>query len=209
MLGHAGEGGLHFDFLHPKKQEVPAQAKLKKVPLVAAVVALFAIAGGVFYWQGPAKGFARRHELEEQIREVEAEIKANKPFINMVEAAQEFEDQQIIWIDEVRNLVEQLPDSRKVVLEGLDLRQRDRTMKMEIRASDSLQGGKIVEKFGDLHPEGGKGRSYAATRGRTSLASKGKYRHQGTITVQIVGDQQGSKRRPPGRRSQPASETGP
>lgn len=199
-LGHAGEGRLHFDFLHPKKQEVPAQAKLKKVPLVAAVVALFAIAGGVFYWQGPAKGFARRHELEEQIREVEAEIKANKPFIKMVEAAQEFEQEQVVWLDELKNLANLLPDGKKVVLDKLDLNQRGKSMKFDVRASDGRQAGKIVEQLEAYRPEDGGRQRYWAKRGSTDYDSGGTFRHKASITVEIDKQKKDSKRRSDRRR---------
>ncbi|MHC4090907.1 MAG: type IV pilus biogenesis protein PilM [Planctomycetota bacterium] len=207
VLGHGGEGRLHFDFLHPKKQEVPGKAELKKVPLVAAVVALFAVAGAVAYFQGPAKRFARIDELKEQIQESKAEIRDNKGFIEMVQAAKRYEAEQIVWIDEFQNLVALLPNSEKVVLDKLDLHQDDKgkTMKMDVRAADSRQCREIVEKLEDFIPEGRSGQYYTAKMGSASRASTGRYRHEGSITVQ-VGESKGKKgskkksRRAPRRR---------
>ncbi|MCP4245451.1 MAG: pilus assembly protein PilM [bacterium] len=186
VLGHAGEGRLHFDFLHPKKQEAPGRAQLKKVPLVAAVVAVFVLFGGVLYTKGPAKKFAQIRALEEEIADTKARIKDNQPFIRMVGAAEKFEAEQIVWVDEMRSLVALLPDNKKVVLEQLHMVQRDRRIKFGLRAKDGSQGATIVEQLEAYRPEGQEKPHYSAQRGPTGRAAKGDYRYDSNVTVRIV-----------------------
>jgi type IV pilus assembly protein PilM len=194
VLGHAVEGARHFDFLHPKKQAAPGEAKLRKAPMVAAVVALFAVAGIVYYWQGPAKQFAQRRQLEEQIAQVRAEIKENEDFMQMVEAAQAFEQEQVVWLDELNNLVALLPDNRKVVLSKLDLYQDDRRMQMDFRASDSVEGARMIEQLEAFRLEGQEHEHYQAKIGPTSEKRGKEYPHEGGISIQVVGFEGGSNR---------------
>ncbi|MCH7814887.1 MAG: hypothetical protein IID40_12805, partial [Planctomycetes bacterium] len=195
VLGHAGEGRLHFDFLHPKQQEAPGRARLKKVPLVAAVAALFVMAVGVGYVQGPAKKFARVRDLQEEIADTKARIRADQPFIRMVNQAERFEAEQVIWLDEMLNLVALLPDNQQVVLEQLDMVQRDRRMKFGLRARDLTQGAALVEQLEAYRPEGQKKPHYSAQRGPTGRAAKGDYRYEGNVTVRIVDGVAAPKKR--------------
>ena len=192
VMGHAGEGRLHFDFLNPKKQEVPGRARLKRAPLAAVVVALFVVAAGAWYAQGPARRFAERDRLREQIRETKAQIKANKKFIDMVEPVKAFEAEQVIWVDELKNVVDLLPDSRKVVLNKLDMFQRGKRLEMSLRASDGKQAAQVVEDFEKFRPDDEQKPYYAATRDAQTM-SKSPYPHEGKVTVQIVKGVQPSK----------------
>lgn len=200
VLGHAGGGRLHFNFLHPKKQEVPGQARLKKVPVVAAVAVLFIAAAIVLYVQGPAKKLAKRADLEEQIRETKAEIKENKKFIALVEKAEQFEADQVVWIDELNRLVDVLPDSKHVVLAKLDMFQSGKRMELSVRAKDNRQAAKIVKELGQFRPEGRKTPYYTATRGTTSETTRGgKYPHECKISVTLPGGDSKKKSRRGGR----------
>jgi len=194
VLGHAAEGRLEFDFLHPKKQEVPGRVKLRKVPLAAAVAVLFLAAAVVAYQRGPGKQLARVHELEREIADIESRINDHKPFQRMVESARDFESEQVVWIDELRRLAELLPDNRNVVLENLTLNQRNQTLTFDIRTKDSRVGGEIVQALQDFKPEGSKGPYYEAVRGPTSFAGRDSYPHQGKITVKIEGKQEDPKK---------------
>ena len=202
MLGHAGEGRLHFNFLDPKKQEQPGQAQLRKVPLIAAVVALFVIAGVTFYVRGPAEQFARIERLEEQIQDTKAEIKSNKKFIELVGTAEEFEADQVVWIDELNRLVALLPDSKKVVLDRLDMFQRDRRIQMEMLASDKDQHSEFVEKLQDYRLEDIKGPYYKVSRGgmREASGSGSKYKYEDKLTIELRGGEEKSGKKSRRRR---------
>ena len=51
VLDLGDESAQHFDFLHPKKVVSAAHERLKKAPLVAAVVVLFCAATVLGAWQ--------------------------------------------------------------------------------------------------------------------------------------------------------------
>ncbi len=186
VLGHAGEGRLHFDFLNAKKQEAPGQAKLKKVPLVAAVVALFVLAVGVFYVKGPAKKFARVRQLQTEIKEAKAIVKDNKKFIAMVDDIGKFERDQLVWVDEFYRVISMLPEAKRVVLNKLDGYQDAGRIDLALRTSKGQEASALIEGIEEFAPEGKIGPYYRASRGASSMG-KGKYAHQSTIRIEIVG----------------------
>ncbi len=185
VLGHAGEDRLHFDFLNPKKRNEAGRRKLRRAPLAAAVVVVFVLAGGAWYSQGPAKKFAERDRLIERIREVKAEMKDNRKFIDMVAEAKRFEDDQVVWVDELKRLVELLPDSEKVVLSSLDMFQAGKRLELGVRASDGDQASRLVQSFGAYRAGESDRPYYAATREAQSM-SRGDYPHEGKVKVEIV-----------------------
>jgi len=192
MLGHAVEGRRHFDFLHPKKQEMPGQARLKKVPVATAAVVLFVVAYVAFYLQSPAKQFAERRRLEAEIEIVKDDIRENKDFVRMVEAARAFEREEVVWIDELNSLVALLPDSKKVVLDKLDLYQEDRRIQIAFKASDRLQGAEIIERLEAYRNEGSDTARYTARIGANNDRKDASYPHLGSVEVRIVDTKGGS-----------------
>ncbi len=192
VMGHAGGGGLHFDFLNPKKRELPGRARLRRAPLAAAVAALFVVAAGAWYTQGPARRFTERDRLLQQIQETKAEIKANKKFVDMVESVRAFETEQVIWVDELTRAVDLLPDNRKVVLNKLDMFQSGKRLEISLRASDGKQAAQVVEAFERFRLNDEQQPYYSATREAQTM-SKGDYPHEGKIRVQIVKGGQPAK----------------
>lgn len=185
VLGHAAEGGFQFDFLNPKKPEAPGQARLKRLPMVAGVAALFVLAATIFYVRGPAKNFARVAELKEQIKETKSQIKANKKFIAMVEFVERFENEQVIWVDELRNLIDVLPDNKKVVLSKVDMYQSGKRMEIGLRAMTGEQIPRVVDNFEAFRPEDDDEPYYRASRGPTT-SGRTDYKHESAISVRIV-----------------------
>lgn len=186
-LGHAGEGRLHFNFLDPKKPEDPGRARLRKVPLVAAAAALLIAAGVVWYVQVPGKQFARVAELEDQIRDVKQEIRKNRDFISLVETARQWEEEQVVWLEEMKNLQALLPDNKHIVLNGITMRQADRRIDLAVRAADNRQPARIIRRLQEFRIEGEQEPRYVATRGATAEASRGgKYPHESDITLRLA-----------------------
>lgn len=194
VLGHAAQGGLHFDFLNPKKPEAPGQARLKRVPMVAGVAAVFVLAATTFYIKGPAKQFARVAELEEQIQEAKDQIKANKKFMAMIESVEQFEADQVVWVDELRNLIDVLPDNKKVVLSKVDMYQNGKRLEIGLRSKTGQQAPRIVDNFEVFRPEDDDEPYYRASRGTTSVG-RGDYKHESTISVHIVNGDTKSKKK--------------
>ncbi len=114
-------------------------------------------------------------------------IKEQRPFIKMVEAARAFDEQQVVWLDELANVVSHaLPGNKEVVLNKLDMYEAGRRMELKLRASDAEQGGEMVEKLESFGPEGHEGPYYAVRRGGVNK-TKGDYPNEESITVRVVG----------------------
>jgi type IV pilus assembly protein PilM len=185
VLTHAADDPAHFDFLHPKRQEMAAQVRLRKMPRVAAVLALFVIAGIAFYVQGPAKDRARIAELEEQIANTKAEIKENSKLIRIVKDMEEFEKEQVVWLDVLNELIALLPNNKEVVLTNIDMYQADRKMVIGIRAADQMLESRIVDKLSEYRPEGHDGQYLLVSRSTTSRVD-GDYPFQGSLTIRLL-----------------------
>jgi hypothetical protein len=179
---------VQFDFLHPKKVEKPGAEQMRRIPRVAAVAALFVVAAIVAYLRGPAQQYAALHRIENEIDDVNAEIRENRDFIRMVDAAAAFEKEQVVWVDELRRLVEALPsDSREVVLERLDLYQKEKRISLPLRVKDSITANKIVAALESFRPEDWKkpGPYYRVKRGAGNQVS-GPYSHEEQLTIAVA-----------------------
>jgi type IV pilus assembly protein PilM len=124
-LGHAGAGRLDFDFMHPKKAVPRSRRRLRKAPIAAAVVLLFCAAGAVAYVRvvGPKK--QQIANLEKQVEKANAQLKEYKKFGEMMTKVEEFEREQIIWLDELADFLSVWPDTDQIVLSSIDLSQKE------------------------------------------------------------------------------------
>ncbi|MFQ5463229.1 MAG: type IV pilus biogenesis protein PilM [Phycisphaerae bacterium] len=159
VLGHADEGLLHFNFLQPKKTVTQAQRRLKKAPMIAAVVALFAIATVAFAIKITDGDRARRATLVKEIESLQSRVKENKRFLKFMKRIYAFED-QLVWVDVIDDTIKTLPSHEELYLERIDADQKNGIVKLRtlgkqsdtaLNAIDALQAfrreGKTLPRF--------------------------------------------------------------
>ena len=184
-LGHAGEGHLHFDFMHPKKAVPQSRRRLKKAPLVAAVALLFIVAGVVAYARTVAPKKSQIARLKDRIREAKATLKEYRKFGEMIDKVEEFEREQIIWIDELADFLSVMPESDQILLGQIDLSQKDRQIKLKMDCQDRAIADETVARLDEFRlPEDGQPRFDAALG--TTTDQRGEYSVRASMNVRLI-----------------------
>ncbi|MCP4590531.1 MAG: pilus assembly protein PilM [bacterium] len=166
-LGHAAEGRLHFDFLHPKKAVPQAQRQLRKAPMVAVVALVFIAAGTVTYTRTILPKKNEIAQLKSEINDAKSTLKERKKFGEMIKKVDQFESDQVVWLDALVELISVWPDPDEIVLKQLDVSQKERRIDLKMECADSSiaeEARKRLEELGN--PEDGKPR-FEATLGAT------------------------------------------
>jgi type IV pilus assembly protein PilM len=196
VLGHGADPMAHFDFLHPKKTVSQAQQKLKKAPMVAAVIALFAIAGVVAAERMTAPDRAVLADIEAQIAELEdpERVRENTRFLKVMEAVRSFEEDQRVWIDVLYDLVEALPSNKELVTTEISMRQKDDLVILKIKGKRRDTGTNVVDALNRYVPKGGSKPMFKATiHGDKKPADGEPYPFEQDLYVRLL-DRPGGKR---------------
>ncbi|MHC5110936.1 MAG: pilus assembly protein PilM [Planctomycetota bacterium] len=175
VLGHVDDGQLHFDFLHPKRVVTVTERRLKKAPMIAAVIALFLVAGITFGAKVTSQDRQARDQLKKDIAALKDAEKDNKKFRKFMNEIRDF-DEQLVWIDVLDDIMKILPSHQELVVEGIEMDQAKRLVKLRtigkqpdtaLNAEDALEAfrreGKTMPRFdvrlgtqsestGDLYP---------------------------------------------------------
>jgi len=154
VLDEVDESALHFDFLHPKKMVSTTQARLKKAPLVAAVIVLFCAATVLGAWQYTKNDRKTLAAIEAQIDELEGAQSKNKKFLRLMEELREFDQEQHIWIDEWYDVFALLPSNQELVVNSLDMSQTDGRIKLKTNAKSRELASQLIEKLESFRREG-------------------------------------------------------
>ncbi len=185
-LGHASEGRLHFDFLHPKKAVPPSQRRLKKAPLVAAVCVVFVAAAVVAYGKvlGPKKDEIAR--LEERKRAVDAELKEDARFCKMMAEVEKWQQEQIIWLDELVHVLSVFPNHDQIVLSHIDLSQKERRIELKMDCKNRDVADEARRRLDEFKLSPGGSDRFEATLG-TRTDQDGEYSVGTSITIRLRG----------------------
>ncbi len=147
VLGHAGDGTLHFDFLHPKKTVSATTQRLKKAPVVAAIVVLFVAAASVGFAQYTRADRQRLAQLEEDIRGLKTKRKENKKFLDVVKRVHGFDAKQHVWIDVLYDIFVLLPSNEEMVVRHLETNQKDGRITLKTRTKHRETAGEVIDEL--------------------------------------------------------------
>ncbi len=185
--GHAAEDVLHFDFLHPKKAVTTAERRLRKVPRVAAVLVLFVAAAIVYYFTAVAPNRRALALTEKEIAATKKAIEQLQDMQKMIEQVDNFEEGQVIWLDELNRLHTVMPPSQQMVLGNVDMSQRESRIMMKVDATERQIALNTVQRIDELPVPGHKGPYFDATAG--SLVEKSRddvYKIDGSMNVVVL-----------------------
>ncbi len=181
--GQVRTGTAHFDFLNPKKPVDVRREKLRRVPVVATLVALLFLSAGV------AVGM-RIHERSVKIRDLNAKLAAAtkeldeiRDFTAKVTLADEWRKKRIVWLDEFRILSEAMPITKGAYLSELRTTE-DGTIVLRVMATSGKVLDEFCESLHNLKTEKD-ARRYVITPGARTPAKDPKYQLQTDIRIQI------------------------
>jgi len=184
VLGQVAEGGQHFDFQHPKKQVSEAAVRLKRAPIVAAAVLLFAASGTVFWVKAIKPQWDYLQATELRADNMRSQLKNVGDFEKMMTAVKSFESSHIVWLDDLKELLGVLPDHKQVVVEQLVMGAQDARIDMGIRFKDRELPEDIRAAVEALR-SGDRPRFDIDFRGQDE-SGKAPYKHTTDIKVEIV-----------------------
>lgn len=147
-LGQSEGGLLHFDFLHPKQAEKPAARRAKLIPRVAAVVALFGLAAAVAYGQYYLSKRDDLKDLQGAIARLKAEVGKAEELQEMVDAAQGWQQEEIIFLDELLAVTEAFPPTTDAYLAGYRASERP-IISMQVRAISNQPGNDLARRLNE------------------------------------------------------------
>lgn len=154
VLGHANEGALHFDFLHPKKASAAADERLRKAPLVAAVAVLFMLATVVAVSQSTKADRNELKRIEAAIVDLKGKQRDNKKFLQLVDDIRAFDDGQQVWVDVLYDVFSVLPPHQELVITHVDLNQKDGMVKLKTKAKSRDTGNDVIVRLHAFRRQG-------------------------------------------------------
>ena len=177
----------HIDFLHPKKVVTKTEQRLRKLPIVAAVAALFLAAAGVLYFQTVTPQKRQLAELERQIEEARSNRREMDQLSSLVGAVRDLEERQIIWIDELHDILACLPGTDQLVLDDIAMQQKDQLITLRVKATVPQVLTELVNRLQEFRVQGAPGRHYEVKLGATSTAAHGTHPVSGKLDITVVG----------------------
>ena len=121
MLADEAAGTSHaVDFLNPRKRPPAASKKRRNVTVAAAAVAAIAL-GVLAAWLQLRRLDDRIAELNKESSDAAKEVAAAKELIAKTDAIKEFTDGDITWLDELREMARNLPNSEQAILEEVSV----------------------------------------------------------------------------------------
>ena len=136
VLSHADEQTLHYDFLHPKQMVSYAQERLRKAPLVAAVVLLFIGAAVVYGYQSTKPERDKLAELQTDIDNLRSQERDFDKFLSLVRKIEAFDRKQFVWVDVLTEVLTapDMPTNETLVIESIDMAWADSRVVLKTRA---------------------------------------------------------------------------
>ncbi len=195
VLAHQDPEASHFDFLHPKRTVSAAQERLKKVPLVAAVILLFLAAGGVGIEQTTRPLRRKLAHIEQEISELEGQQKRSRKFLAVLDRVKEFDSGQHVWIDILYDVVSILPSNQEVVLNQVETNQKQNRLTLKTRTKKRDTAIRIIGALQDFRREDRDAPRFRVSMGTQTEKKGEKYPFHQDLRIQILDDS------PSGRKS--------
>ena len=150
VLSHDSDDTSRFDFLHPKRAVSQTEEKLKKVPVLAAIAALFIFAGvwGVARFTSVDRAY--RDQLQADIADLSTDMAKKKKFIKFVDGIRSFDGERLIWLDVLHDLIAALPDSKQIILDEIRLYEDDHKITVKTKTKTREVANALVEKINAL-----------------------------------------------------------
>ncbi len=151
-MSNAAEGTLRFDFLHPKEPEAGRRERAKRVPMMAATVALFVAAAGVAAYQPFRSGNARLTALQNKIDELNLDKEEREAFMKKYEDVMDWKSQSAVWIDHFKRIAEVFPSTKEGYITRLDCDQKGR-ITVELAATHQKVGTNLAASVEEIKEE--------------------------------------------------------
>jgi len=183
-LSNEAEAMLHFDFLHPKEPEAEHRQRVRRRPMVVAVVALFVAAGGVAAYQ-PIR--SRNIEIVKIKAAISTEKEGEKErgkFLKQLADLEAYRGGHVVWLDSIKMLADIFPSNQKCYITEVEFKNTGR-IPVEVAAVNELVATEVVTAVTSVLDEQGK-RVFDATSGnKTGVSKDPKYPVSDEVLLEI------------------------
>ncbi|HEY3244395.1 MAG TPA: pilus assembly protein PilM, partial [Phycisphaerae bacterium] len=180
-LGHAAEGRLQIDFLHPKRTVPRRVEQWRKAPLGAIAALLFIAAGVLLYFRLVRPQYVELTRIEGQLAKARKLKTSQDELAKLVETAESFDKGQVVWLDALRDLVEAVPDNKELVITRVDMSQRERAVTLRVNIKESGTSGTAVAALDEFRAPDTGARRFEAKQRQLNQAASGNYPYSAQI----------------------------
>ncbi len=113
--------GTHaLDFLHPRRPP-RAPNRRRMAFIVAGLLALLAMLGGVLYWDTVSELQAGNRELTKERKGLDTTLKRGRRQVQLCASLRDWKAAEVVWLDELRDLSRRLPASRDLLVQRMTI----------------------------------------------------------------------------------------
>ncbi len=188
VLGQDDTNEPHFDFLHPKKAVTATQKRLKKAPMVAAVVVLFVAAIPIAFFKATEPKRAELAELNRQIEVLTEDVKANKKFLKFMDGARAF-DKQHIWVDVMHDIITALPSHEELVVKRMDMNQKDGRIVLKTEAKQRDTALTAIRQLEAFRRDGREAQRFKVNMGAQAVKTAEEYPFVQDLRITLMNDE--------------------
>ncbi len=199
VLSHQDESAAPFDFLHPKKTVSVAQERLKKAPLVAAVVAVFILLSSVGLASVTKPSREKLAKIEKEITKLEKKQRANKKFLSVLSEVERFDSRQHVWVDVLYDVLAVIPSNQEIVLNHIEVKQKQGRVTLKTKAKERGTAIRTINALEAFRREERDAPRFAVTLGAQTQKKGEKYPFYQDLRVRILDDTKSPKK--PSRKS--------
>lgn len=193
VLGHAQEEAAHFDFLHPKKTESATQKRLKKVPMVAAIVLLFLASGAVGLNQYTKADRERLATLEREIAVMQSRRSEGKKFLKVMDQISAFEESQHVWVDVLYDILTQIPSNAEMLVNHIEVKQKDGQVTLKTAAKRRETATDVILTLEAFRRDGWEKPRFKVRMGPQTEKKRERYPFFQDFRITVLGDDPKSK----------------
>lgn len=194
VLGHAHDGALHFDFLHPKKTVSATQQRLKKAPLAAAVVVLFVAAGSVGFAEYTKADREKLERLDRYVRALRGKRTANEKFLDVAEQARSFDADQLVWVDVMYDVFGLLPSNKEMAVRHFETNHKDGRLTLKTRAKHRETATEVIEALHAFRRDGRDEPRFQVSMGPQTEKKHERYPFAQDLRIWVLDDEPEKRR---------------
>jgi type IV pilus assembly protein PilM len=145
-----------FDFLHPKEPEAEKKERARKIPMAAAVVALFLAAGGVFAIQTLRIKQGKVDEVAARRKTLEAKYKERTPLLDKYKDVNDWKTDSAIWVDQIKLLADSFVPNKQAYITRFSANERGE-ISIELATADTSVCAKLADTIRQISTKDEKG----------------------------------------------------
>lgn len=194
VLGHVEAGGLHFDFLHPKRASSAAQRRWRKAPALVSIGVLFMAAAALGVTQYRKEDRQTLARIEAKIQELKGNETENKKFEALMRNLRAFDAGQHLWVDVLYEVFAQLPSNEQMVVHHIDMNQELGRVVLKTKTKDRDTPTEIIRKLHEFRREGRELPRFKATMGPQAEKKGEEYPFAQDLRVWVLNDEGSTKK---------------